>query len=71
MDSIKHIHVAIPEHVYFHFKHKCSFFELSRSDVLVTLIEKFIDGDFDTDFGLEGFLHEGRRDTDTSDRQGK
>jgi hypothetical protein len=40
---------------------------MSRSDVVVTLIEKFIDGAFDKDFGIEGLVNAGYRDSDTPD----
>jgi len=67
MDNFRHITIVVPEHVYFHFKHKCSFCDLSRFDVVITLLEKFIDGDFDKDFGIEGFIDERYRSINSSD----
>jgi len=67
MGKLRHITLTIPEHVYFNFKHKCSFFDMSRSDVVVNLIEKFVDGDFDSEYGLEGLSNERNRVTDASD----
>jgi len=67
LDNIRNITLSVPELVYFHFKHKCSFYDMSRSDVMVTLIEKFIDGAFDKDFGIEGLVNAGYRDSDTPD----
>ena len=66
MAKIRNISISIPEYIYFNFKHKCSFYDLSRSDVIVTMIEKFIDGDFDNEFGVGRGFNEGSRDTNAS-----
>jgi len=69
MDSTRSITFSIPENVFFHFKNKCLFYDITRSDVLTTLVEKFIDGDFDKEFGIGGFLDAGI--LTASDRQRK
>lgn len=56
---IKYFRVALPKHIYNQFKHKCNFYEVPMQEVASELISRFLEGDFDEDFGIAIIKEEG------------
>lgn len=52
MNDIKYLAFPLPDYIYFTFKNKCKFNDLPIQEVLAFAIEKFIDGDYDEEFGI-------------------
>jgi hypothetical protein len=52
MIDIRYISVPLVEHTHFLFVNKCKYNDISTQEVLLFAIEKFIDGDYDKEFGI-------------------
>jgi len=53
MSDVKYIRILLPEQLHFMLKNKCSFRDISMQEVFSLCAEKFINGDFDKELGLE------------------
>lgn len=42
----------VPSTLYFKYKQKLDFYELTNSDIIIFLITKFLNGDFDDELNL-------------------
>jgi len=52
MDDVKEIKFTVPKYIHFNFKNKCRFYEMTYGEVLSFMVEKFIEGDFDSELGI-------------------
>lgn len=50
--KIKRVVVPMNEKIFWKYKNKCYFYNLSSTEVIVNLIERFVMGEFDEDFDI-------------------
>jgi len=50
--KIHQMTLFIPGPLYFRLNNKCKFYDISMHTVILELVERFVAGEFDDDFGL-------------------
>ena len=51
--NMKSIRVSIPDIIYNRVKNKCNFHDYTIQEIVVALLTRFIEGDFDKDFKID------------------
>lgn len=52
------MYFTLPEYIHFEFKNRCRFYDLSYQEVFSLMVEKFINGEFDTELGIGDLVDE-------------
>jgi len=53
MNSIQRIYITAPSYVLNQFKDRCHFYDVTVKEVLLELIVRFVDGEFDDIFDIK------------------
>ena len=53
MKEILTMNTPIDKDLHFKFANKCKYYDLKIKDVMATLFQRFVEGEFDKDFNIE------------------